>query len=53
MKILIYGINSSSSLDFRASMRSSFNCVPERSFPMLSFDLLEISESFKTAGSVE
>ena len=53
MKILTYTINSSNSLDFRASMRSSLDCVPVRSFPMLSFDLLEKSESFKIAGSVE
>ena len=53
MKILIYGINSSNNLDFKASMRSSFDCVPVRSFPMFSFDLLEKSESFKIAGSVE
>ena len=44
MKILIYGINSHNSLDFRASMRSSFDCVSVSSFPMLSFDLLEKSE---------
>ena len=49
MKILIYGINSSNNLDFRASL----DCVPVRSFPMFSFDLLEKSESFKIAGSVE
>ena len=44
MKILIYGINSHNSLDFEASMRSSFDCVSVSSFPMLSFDLLEKSE---------
>ena len=49
----IYGINSSNNFDFRASMRSSFDYVPVRSFPMFSFDLLEKSESFKIAGSVE
>ena len=48
MKILIYGINSSNNLDFRASMKSSFDCVP-----MFAFDLLEKSESFKIARSVE
>ena len=53
MKILIYGINSSNNLDFRASMRFTFDCVPVRLFPMFSFDLLEKSESFKIAGSVE
>ena len=53
MKILIYGINSSNILDFRASMRSSFDCVPVRSFLMFSFVLLEKSKSFKIAGSVE
>ena len=53
MEILICGINLSNSLDFRASMRSSFDCAPVRSFPMLPFDLLEKSESFKIAGSVE
>ena len=53
MKILIYGINSSNNLDFRASIRSSFDCVPVRPLPMFSFDLLEKSESFKIAGSVE
>ena len=53
MKILIYGINSSTSLDFRASMRPSFDCVPVMSFPMLPFDFLESSESFKIAGSVK
>ena len=52
-KILIYGINSSYSLDFRASMKALFDCVPVKSFPMLLFDLLEISKSFKIAGSVE
>ena len=52
MKILIYEVNSSNNLDFRASIRS-FDCVPVRSFPMFSFDLLEKSESFKIAGSVE
>ena len=53
MKILIYGINSSNNLDFRASMRSSFDCVPVTSFQMFSFDLLEKSKSLKTTGSVE
>ena len=52
-KILIYGINSSYSLDFRASMKALFDCVPVKSFPMLLFDLLEISKSFKIARSVE
>ena len=52
-KVLIYGINSSYSLDFRASMKSLFDCVPVKSFTMLLFDLLEISKSFKIAGSVE
>ena len=53
MKILIYDINSSNNLDFRALMRSSFDFVPVRSFPIFSFDLLEKSESFKIAGLVE
>ena len=53
MKILIYGINSSNNLDFRASIKSSFDFVLVRSFPMFSFDLLEKSESFKIAGSVK
>ena len=53
MKILIYDINSSNNLDFRALMRSSFDFVPVRSFPIFSFDLLEKSESFKIAGSAE
>ena len=52
MKILIYGINSSNNLDLRALMRSSFDCVPVRSFLMFSFYLLEKPESFKIAGSV-
>ena len=34
-------------------MRFTFDCVPVRLFPMFSFDLLEKSESFKIAGSVE
>ena len=42
MKTLIYGLNSSN--NFRASMRSSFDCVPVRSFPIFSFDFLEKSE---------
>ena len=48
MKTLICGINSSNNLHFRASMRSSFVCVPMRSFPIFSFDLLEESESFSS-----
>ena len=53
MNILIYGINLSNSWDFRASMRSSLDYVPVRSFQMLSFYLLEKSELFKVTGSVE
>ena len=48
MKTLIYGINSSNNLDFRASMRSSFDCVPARLFPIFSIDLLKKSESFSS-----
>ena len=44
IRILIYGLNSSNSLDFRTSMRSLFESVPVSSFLMLSFDLLEKSE---------
>ena len=44
IRILIYGLNSSNSLDFRTSMRSLFESVPLSSFLMLSFDLLEKSE---------
>ena len=44
IRILIYGMNSSNSLDFRTSMRSLFESVPVSSFLMLSFDLLEKSE---------
>ena len=44
IRILIYGMNSSNSVDFRASMRSLFESVPVSSFLMLSFDLLEKSE---------
>ena len=44
IRILIYGLNSSNSLDFRTSMRSLFEAVPVSSFLMLSFDLLEKSE---------
>ena len=53
MKILIYGLNSSNNLDFSAWMRSSFDCVPVRSFSMFSFDIFEKSELFKIAGPVE
>ena len=44
IRILIYGLNSSNSLDFRTSMRSLFESVPVSSFLLLSFDLLEKSE---------
>ena len=44
IRILIYGMNSFNSVDFRASMRSLFESVPVSSFLMLSFDLLEKSE---------
>ena len=44
IRILIYGLNSSNSLDFRTSMRSLFESVQVSSFLMLSFDLLEKSE---------
>ena len=44
IRILIYGLNSSNSLDFRTSMRSLFESVPVSSFLMLSFDLLVKSE---------
>ena len=37
-KILIWGIRSSNSFDFRALVRSSLDCVRGRSFTMLSFD---------------
>ena len=53
IRILIYGMNSSNSVDFRASMRSLFESVPVSSFLMLSFDLLEKSELIEIAGSVE
>ena len=52
-KILICGLSLCTGLDFRALMRSSPDYVQVSLFSMLSFDFLEKSESFKTAGSIE
>ena len=51
MKILIYSKSSSNSLDFRASMRPSFDWVPLRSFPVLpSRNHLKLQDQLSKVG---